>query len=87
MLLQSQKGKQLWNEIKDQLIFKKVTLEQASRCNPSMLKSSKAKDNREEVLELIRNGKIDDCEMLFYLKPSSFADKIKGKVRRIISKI
>lgn len=87
VLLQSQKGKQLWNEINDQLFFKKVTLEQASRCNPWMLKSSKANDNREKVLELIRNGKIDDCEKLFYLKSPSFKDKIKRKVRRIISKL
>lgn len=87
ILLHSEKGKKLWEEIMDNLIFKQVTLEQASKYNPSMLSASKAKDNRENVLEAIKNARIGDCASLFVQKPPSFIGKVKRKVNNIIHKI
>lgn len=87
VLLQSEKGKKLWDEIKDKIKCKQVTLEQASQYNPSMLVASKAKSNREDVLERIRMGEISSCEELFVQKAPSFSDRVKGKISRVVHSI
>lgn len=84
ILIQSDKGQALWNEISDRIVCKEVTLEQASLQNPSMLTPSKANPKREEVLELIREGRIEECEALFVQPKVSMLSRIKGKVKRII---
>ncbi|MBQ7890383.1 MAG: Coenzyme F420 hydrogenase/dehydrogenase, beta subunit C-terminal domain [Erysipelotrichaceae bacterium] len=87
VLVQSEKGKKLLDEIKNNLIIKEVTLEQASQQNPSMLVSSSAKPNRSEVLEMIRDGRISECEKMFVVKAPSFTQKIKGKLSRLMHKV
>lgn len=87
VLVQSDKGNTLWNEIKNNLVFKEVTLEQASQQNPSMLKPSKAKENREEVLAMIRSGRIEECAELFETKKVSYVARLKNKAKRFIRRI
>lgn len=84
VLIQSEKGQALWNEISDKIKFKEVSLEQASQQNPSMLVSSKSNPKREEVLKQIREGHIEDCENLFVQPKISMVDRIKGKMQRLI---
>lgn len=84
VLIQSEKGQALWNEISGKIKFKEVSLEQASRQNPSMLVPSKANSKREEVLKQIREGGIAECENLFVQSKISMVDKIKGKMQRLI---
>lgn len=87
VLLQSEKGKKLWEEIKDKIKYKQVTLEQASQYNPSMLVASKAKPNRDEVLKRIGMGEIGSCEELFVQKSPSLSARVRGKISRGIHKI
>ncbi len=87
VLIQSEKGKCVWQQINEKIVCKQVTMEQASQQNPSMLASSKAKENRDEVLEKIRNGRIEECEMLFVLSKPSFASRVKNKIKRIYHSI
>ncbi len=82
VLLQSLRGKEVWNEIKKRLIIKEVTLEQASCQNPSMIKSSEANRDRQKVLEQICNGKIELCEKLFDEKKSFMNRIIRWKSER-----
>lgn len=84
VLIQSEKGQALWDEISNKIKFKEVSLEQASQQNPSMLVSSKANLKREEVLNQIREGHIEECENLFVQPKISMMDKIKGKIQRLI---
>ena len=84
VLIQSEKGQALWNEISDKIKFKEVSLEQASQQNPSMLMPSKANPKREEVLKQIREGRIEECENLFVPSKISMVDRIKGKMQRLI---
>lgn len=84
ILVQSEKGVQLWNSIKENMKWKAVTLEQASWQNPSMLNSSKAKECRKDVLEMIRRGEIEACEKLFEKREPTFLQRAKGKVKRIL---
>lgn len=84
VLIQSEKGKSLWNEIGDRITFKEVSLEQASQQNLSMLNASKAKPNRNAVLDEIREGHIGECEKLFIQPKPSVMNRIKGKIKRLI---
>lgn len=84
VLIQSDKGKSLWNEIGDKITFREVSLEQASQQNLSMLNTSKAKPNRNHVLDEIREGHIDECEKLFVQPKPSVMNRIKGKIKRLI---
>lgn len=84
VLIQSEKGQALWDEISDKIKFKEVSLEQASQQNPSMLVSSKANPKRDEVLKRIREGHIEECETLFVQPKISVVDRIKGKVQRFL---
>lgn len=84
VLIQSEKGQTLWNEISDKIKFKEVTLEQASQQNPSMLTSSKANSNRNIVLDQIREGHIEECEKLFVQPKISMMSRVKGKIKRLI---
>jgi len=84
VLIQSEKGKFLWNETGDRIKYKEVSLEQASQQNLSMLNASKAKPNRDVVLDGIRSGHIGECEKLFVQPKLSVMNRIKGKIKRLL---
>lgn len=84
VLIQSTKGRLLWNEAKDSILYKKVTLEQASQQNKAMLNVAQMKENREKVLSEIRRGNIAYCEELFVDKDQSVLRKIKRNVKSFL---
>lgn len=76
LLLHTEKGVKYFNHIRENLIYKSVTLEQASQQNPSMLKSSVENEKKDEVLKIIRNGDIYKLEKrLLKTKKVSFVSK------------
>lgn len=87
VLVHSEKGKNLFDKIKDNLVVKEVSLEEASRQNPSMLVSSEAKENRNEILQIICEGNISECENLFEVKRLSTPQKLKNKLSNLIHKV
>lgn len=87
VLLQSEKAQLLWEEIKDKIVFKQVSLENASQQNPSMLFASKAKENREEVLAMIREGNIGKCTELFIPPKASWRARVQNKLGRIANRV
>lgn len=58
VLVHSQKGRVIFSEIEEKLRCTEVSLEEASRQNPSMIRSSKTRANRQTVLEKIRNREV-----------------------------
>lgn len=86
ILLQSEKGNQIWKQIQHNLRYMEVSLEQASQHNPSMLVSSKSKEGREKVLSLIQSGRIDECRNLFVVREASIFVRMKNKIRNFIKK-
>lgn len=71
VLVQSRRGQALLERISDQLVLKPVTLEETSRQNPAMLKTSQPNTSRVEALAKIRDGQFGDCESWFVpVKPS-----------------
>ena len=83
VLIQTIAGKQIWDAIKSDLRYQEVSLEEASRQNPSMIKSSMSQVKRDAVLNAIRDkGFIAGYNENRYLK-KSLADRIKSVIRRI----
>lgn len=87
VLIQSEKGERLWNEIRAKIRYKEVTAEQVSQYNPSMLTASKANEDREEVLEKIRTGGFEVCRELFVEKRLSVFCKVKWKIGRAVRRM
>lgn len=83
VLVQSEKGRKIFSEITDTICSKEMTLQQASMQNPSLLESSPAKANRQEVLDMIREGRIGELENLF---PKPQKEKM-SLLRRIARKV
>ncbi len=84
ILIHSEKGNNLWQNIHNRIVSKQVTLEQASAQNPSMLVSSKANPNRTKALQLIAKGNIDECNQFFTQGKPSVSSRIKGKIKRLL---
>lgn len=88
VLVHSEKGQKLWQDINPPIKCKEVSLEQASQQNSSMLIPSEANPNRELVLEKIHNGEIETCEELFAVsipQKVSFLTRVKEKVKRLLT--
>ena len=83
VLVQSENGKNIFKEIKSNLIYKEVTLEQASQQNSSMLVSSKCNEKRQEAFNLIKNDQLNECEKFFVKNRVTFIQKVKNKLSRL----
>ena len=84
VLVHSEKGSELFAAVSYQLKLKKVTQEDASKYNPSLLQSSPANSKRNEVLTAIKNGSISDCNKLFIKRTPSKLQRLKNKLKKLI---
>ena len=89
VLLHSQKGKQLFQAVSDRMEVQEVSLEQASKMNPSMLKSSVHRPERMDVLKTIEKDGVQAA--LHFLPPNSnvrtpFFVKVKRDISRILDR-
>ena len=84
VLTHSKKGKRLFDMLAENINFKQVTLEQASRMNPSLLESSVHHSDREKVLEAIFQGSFEDA--LPILNASQVNKGVKEYLNRIFNK-
>ena len=87
VLVQSERGRRIWEAVASRLTVLEVSAEEASRQNPAMLVSAKPAADRDAVLARIRSGGIAGCAELFRQKPPSLARRIRSKVRRILGHI
>ena len=87
VLVQSEKGRHFWNEIKGDVEYKQVTLEEASKHNPSILLASKSNPEREQVLKTIGNGQIAECIKIFMPEKISMRTRLKNKANSLIEKV
>ena len=87
ILVQSQRGAEMLQSIADYLVLKPVTLEEISRQNSAMLKSSTAHAKRNEALALIRAGEIQECERWFVPAKVSTMQRIQRLAIRIVRKL
>lgn len=87
VLVQSEKGQSIWKQISKNLKVKEMTLEQASQQNPSLLVSSQAKENRNQIMQMAIEEKFDEiieCMPKPVIAKPSLLNRVKGKVKRIL---
>lgn len=84
VLVQSEKGREMMERIQRNCVCKTVTLEEASRKNPAMVRTSPAKQNRLAVLEAIRTGGIGACEGM--LEKPTVMERVKSLARKILKR-
>ena len=82
VLIQSEKGRKMFEDISDKIESKEMALEQVSLQNPSILKSSPANPKRQQALDMIRDGRIGEVEILF----SNFSKRKVSIFKKIIRK-
>lgn len=87
VLVHSDKGKLFWDSISSEIMYKEVTLEQASEQNPSMLISAKKNIKRESMLKTIKEGYFAMCEEVFVEPKEAFGIKLKAYVKQLLGKI
>lgn len=85
ILLHSEKGKEIFNLIKNSLISKEVSLEDASKYNPSLVESSTRNSKYIQVLNMGINGKFDQIDALLKSQEKiSLTGHIKWKIKKLI---
>lgn len=86
VIINSQKGQELFNSIKKNTIYKEVNLDDAIKYNPSMITSVKEDKNREKFFENLDKMNFDELVKKYTYKPNIFR-KIIGKIKRMMKKV
>lgn len=86
VIVNSDRGMELMNEIKDKIISKEVNFQDAIKGNPSFCKSSNANDKQQHFFLGIEDGNFEDvvCKLV---PKTGFISKAKCKIKKIITKI
>lgn len=82
VIIQSQKGKALFDKIKDNLIYEQTNIEDINKYNQSLTKSVKADPNREKFFK-----NIDKYDFETLVNKYTYKDNIVRKILRKIKKI
>ena len=85
IIVNSKKGQELLNDIKNEIIAKKVNFEEAIKYNPSMLHSVNTTPNREEFFEKMNTMEFNKL-VEKYTKGTSIPRKVIRKLKKIIKR-
>lgn len=83
VLMHSEKGQKILEQIRNRCVVRAISLQEASRENPAMLKSTPGNSDRETVLAWIRKGDFRRCEKM--LKKASKSG-LRKMLRRFLRK-
>lgn len=86
VIINSEKGKKIFEQIKDKINYKQVDFEEAIRYNPSMTTSVKPDPNREKFFDNLDKMPFDELVKKYTYTPSIFK-RILWKVKRVVKKI
>ena len=86
VIINSEKGKKIFEQIKDKINYKQVDFEEAIRYNPSMTTSVKPDPNRKKFFENLDKMPFDELVKKYTYTPSIFK-RILWKVKRVVKKI
>ena len=86
ILVQSPKGSALLDSVRGKVVLKPVTAEDSSRHNGAMLNPHHPNERRAAALEMIRSGRIGECENWFLPKKPSVAKRIRSLLGRLLRK-
>lgn len=89
VIVNSKKGQELFENIKEKIIFKNVDIQEAIKYNMSMIESAKMDKNRKKFFENLDKLDFDKLVKKYTYQPSIFKKiefKIKGVIKRIIKR-
>ena len=86
VLVQSGKGRMLWEALESRLVRKQVSLEEASAQNGAMLRPAPAAADRDALLARIRKGDLAGCAELFPVWRPTPVQRLKEWAARILRK-
>ena len=87
ILVHSQSAKEILEQLSDRIILKEVTLQQASKQNPSMLVSSPAHSKREVVIQKCLDGEFDELQKYFEKNQTSLKTSFTNTLLRVWNKM
>ena len=85
VIVNSTKGEELFNDIQRNIKFEKVSLDEAIKYNPNMIKSSKKNKNSEKYFKKVQKSNFEKLSLK--LTKKTFYNKIKNKVKLVIKKL
>lgn len=86
VIVNSEKGKELFKEIQNEVVKEEINLNEAIKYNPSMITSSKPDKNREEFFENLEKMDFNELVNKYTEKPN-FVSKCISKGKKIVKKI
>lgn len=86
VIVNSKKGQELFNEIKEKTICKEADLDEAIKYNQSMISSANMDKNREKFFENLDKIEFDKLVKKYTYRPN-IIKKVAGKIKRIIKKL
>lgn len=86
VIINSEKGKKIFEQIKDKINYKQVDFEEAIQYNPSMTTSVKPDPNRKKFFENLDKMPFDELVKKYTYTQSIFK-RILWKVKRVVKKI
>lgn len=86
VVIHSEKGKQVFDKLKDKIILNEVNLNEAIKYNPSMITSVNYNKNREAFFAELNDG-ADLLELIQKYTKESFKQKIKNKIKSAVKKL
>ena len=87
VIVNSERGNELFNSIKKNIKYAETNLEEAIRYNPSMIKSSEKPENREELLTELRNYDNFDRAIKKYIPKENIFKRIIAIIKNVIKAI
>ena len=86
VVVNSDKGKELFEKLKDNMEYKEVNLDDAIKYNMNMITSVKMNKNREKFFNELDETDLDSL-VKKYIKKRSIVRRVLGKAKRIVKKI
>ena len=87
VLVQSDRGAAVLDQLREKLVMKPVTPEEASRENPAMVKPMAVQEKRQDALKQIRQGGIGACETWFPKIQTPAPQGALSRARRLLARI
>ena len=87
VIVNSERGNELFNSIKKNIKYAETNLEEAIRYNPSMIKSSEKPENREELLTELRNYDNFDRAIKKYIPKENIFKQVINTIKYVAKEI
>lgn len=86
VIVNSEKGKELFELIKENIKFEEVDFKEAIKYNPSMVRVSNKSENSDKFFDELDDNEFDEVVRM-YLPKQSFIQRVKAKVKKVFKKV